>query len=88
MENLIYDNCLHVLENYISYIQSIHIVSKNTCIYGVLHKVYWYSKTRCVSTIRNYAERMSINFNLEIQSERFGNGRSLSIEGYNLKIVG
>lgn len=40
MENLIYDNCLHVLENYISYIQSIHIVSKNTCIYGVLHKVY------------------------------------------------
>jgi hypothetical protein len=28
----------------------------------------------------DYAERLSATFNLEIQSEHFGNGRSLSIE--------
>ena len=30
---------------------------------------------------------MSANFNLEIQSEHFGNGRSLSIEGCMMKLV-
>ena len=30
---------------------------------------------------------MSVNLNLEIQSENFGNGRSLSIEGCNIEIV-
>jgi hypothetical protein len=35
----------------------------------------------CVSTSRDYAERLPFKFNLEIQSEHFGNGRSLSIEG-------
>ena len=34
-----------------------------------------------VKTRRDYAERLSATFNLEIQSEHFGNGRSLSIEG-------
>ena len=35
----------------------------------------------CVSTSRDYAERLPFKFNLEIQSEHFGKGRSLSIEG-------
>ena len=30
---------------------------------------------------------MSTNFNLEIQSEHHGNGRTLSIEGCNINIV-
>ena len=30
---------------------------------------------------------MSANFNLEIQSEHFENGRSITIEGCNIKIV-
>ena len=37
--------------------------------------------SRNIFSIRDYTERMSANFNLEIQSEHFGNGRSLSIEG-------
>jgi hypothetical protein len=34
-----------------------------------------------VKTSRDYAERLPFKFNLEIQSEHFGNGRNLSIEG-------
>ena len=30
---------------------------------------------------------MSTNFNLEVQSEHFGNGRSFSIEGCNVEII-
>ena len=46
-----------------------------------------YSKLGNICTIRDYVEIMSANFYLEIQSEHFGNGRSLSIEGCNIKIV-
>ena len=48
---------------------------------------------RCLSipgdilSVRDYAERLSAHFNLEIQSDHFGNGRSLSIEGNNLQYI-
>ena len=48
---------------------------------------------RCLSIpgdilyVRDYAERLSAHFNLEIQSDHFGNGRSLSIEGSNLQYI-
>ena len=48
---------------------------------------------RCLSipgdilSIRDYAERQSTHFNLEVQSDHFGNGRSLSIEGNNLQYI-
>jgi hypothetical protein len=35
---------------------------------------------------RDYAKRLSATFNLEIPSEHFGNGRSLSIEGSTVEI--
>ena len=37
-------------------------------------------------TIRDYAERLSANFDLEIQSDHFGNRRLLSIEGCSVKV--
>ena len=46
-----------------------------------------YSKPGNILSIRDYAERMSANFNLEIQSEYFGNGRSISIKGCMINIV-
>ena len=48
---------------------------------------------RCLSipgdilSVRDYAERLSAHFNLEVQSDHFGNGRSLSIEGNNLQYI-
>ena len=35
----------------------------------------------------DYTERLSAHFNLEIQSDHFGNGRSISIEGCNIELV-
>ena len=48
---------------------------------------------RCLSipgvilSVRDYAERLSAHFNLEVQSDHFGNDRSLSIEGTNLQYI-
>lgn len=54
----------------------------------------WYLRTdSCyyiawrIFKIRDYSERMYVTFNLEIKSEYFGNGKSLSIEGHNLDVV-
>ena len=30
---------------------------------------------------------MSVNFNIEVQSKNFGNGKSLSIEEFNVDII-
>ena len=38
-----------------------------------------------IRTRRYYAERLAAAFNLEIQSEHFGNGRSLSMEGSSVE---
>ena len=40
-----------------------------------------------ILSVRDYVERLSIHFNLEIQSDHFGNGRSLSIEGNNIQYI-
>ena len=48
---------------------------------------------RCLSipgdilSVRDYVERLFAYFNLEIQSDHFGNGRSLSIEGCSIKYI-
>ena len=48
---------------------------------------------RCLSipgdilSVRDYAEHLSVHFNLEIQSDHFGNGRSLSIECCNIQYI-
>ena len=40
-----------------------------------------------ILSVRDYAERLSAHLNLEVQSDHFGNGRSLSIEGNNLQYI-
>ena len=37
--------------------------------------------------VRDYAERLSAHFNLEVQSDHFGNGRPLSIEGCSIQYI-
>ena len=49
--------------------------------------IFHHGKSWIISTIRDYAGRIFINFYLEVQSEHFGSWRSLSIEGCNLEIV-
>ena len=45
-----------------------------------------FSKPGNIFSIRDYTEIMSANFNLEIRSEHFWNGRSLSVEGCTIEI--
>ena len=80
-----YDAYLPSLEKYIYYVHYVHSFSKNIC--GRLRHDTWYSKPESTSTIRYYAARMSTNFNLKIQSDHFGNGKSLSIEGFYIEIL-
>ena len=39
------------------------------------------------SSVRDFAERLSVNFNLEIRSNHFGNSKSLSIEVCDLESI-
>ena len=83
--NFTYDVYLPSLEKYTYYVHYVHSLSKNIC--GRLRHDTCYSKPESISTIRYYAARMSTNFNLKIQSDHFGNGRSLSIEGFYIEIL-
>ena len=38
-------------------------------------------------SVRDYVERLSMHFDLKIQSDHFGNEMSLSIEGCNIELV-
>ena len=40
-----------------------------------------------ISSVRDFAERLSVHFNLEIQSNYFGNSKALSIEGYDIESI-
>jgi hypothetical protein len=59
------------------------ILSKNAC--GKLRDEAFRKNVGSVKTIRDYAERLDAKFNLEIQTEHFGNGRSLSLEGVSCR---
>ena len=65
------DVYLPSLEKYIYHIHYVQILSKNNC--GKRREHACFSKAGNILSIRDYAERMSANFNLEIQSEHFGN---------------
>ena len=83
--NFVYDVYLPSLEKYMYHIHYVQILWKNLC--RKLRHNACYSKPGNISAIRDYAEKFSANFNLEIQSEHFGNGRILSIEGYVIDFV-
>ena len=40
-----------------------------------------------ILSIQYYTEWSSVHFNLEIQSDHFGNGSLLSIEGWNIEYI-
>ena len=45
------------------------------------------SVTGDILSTRNYVDRLSTHCNLKIQSDHFGNGKSLSIEGCNIEFI-
>ena len=83
--NFMYDVYLPLLDKYIYHVHYVQIISKHLC--GKLRHYVCYSKLGNISLIRDYAKRLSDNFNFEIQFKSFGNGRSLLIEGYVIDFV-
>ena len=76
---------LPALEKFIYHIFYVQVLSKNIC--GKMRSERCLSIPGDILSVRDYAERLSAHFNLEIQSDHFGNGRSLSIEGNNLQYI-
>ena len=73
---------LPALEKYMYHIFYVHVLSKNIC--GKMRNERCLSIPGDILSVRDYAERLSVHFNLEIQSDHFVNGRSLLIEGCNI----
>ena len=73
IDNFMYDIYLPSLEKHIYHVHYVQIVSKN--ISGILRDDTCYYKPGNILSIIDYTERMSANFNLEIKSDHFGNGR-------------
>ena len=76
--NFMYTFYLSSLEKYIYHVHYVQILSKTFC--GKIRQNAYHSKPGNILSIRDYAERMPVDFNLEMQSEHLGNDRSLSIE--------
>jgi hypothetical protein len=74
---------LPALEKYAYHIHHVRILSKDFC--GKERFIAFKKRPGDVNTRRDYAERLSAKFNLEIQSDHFGNGRSLSMEGSSVE---
>ena len=64
-----YDVYLSSLEKYIYHVHYVQIISKNHC--GKLRQNTCYSKPGNILLIRDYAERISANLNIEIQFDLF-----------------
>ena len=60
-------------------------VLKNIC--GKKRNDRYFSIPGDILSMRDYTKRLSAHFNLEIQPDHFGNGRSLSIEGCNIQYI-
>ena len=54
---------------------------------GNMRKETCLSEPGNIFSVRDYVEGLCAYFNLEIQLDHFGNGRSLSIEGCNIELV-
>jgi hypothetical protein len=74
---------LPALEKYSYHLPHVMILSKVVC--GKMRQDAFAKDTGSIKTRRDYAERLSAIFNMEVQSEHFGNGRSLSIEGSSVE---
>ena len=78
------DFYLSALEKFVYHIYNVKILSKPFC--GAKRRTTFMRKPSSLLTVRDYAERLSASFDLEIQSNHFGNGRSLSIEGCSVEL--
>ena len=76
---------LPALEKYLYHIFYVNVLSKNIC--GKMRNKRCLSIPGDVLSVRDYAERLSAHFNLEIQSDHFGKGRFLTIEGCNIQYI-
>ena len=76
---------LTALEKYLYHTFYVQVLSKNIC--GKMRSKICLSIPGDILSVRDYAERLSAHFNLEVQSDHFANGRSLSIEGNNLQYI-
>jgi hypothetical protein len=68
---------------YAYHLPHVIILGKREC--GVKQQWAFENIVGSIKMRRDYAERLLATFNLEIQSEHFGNGQSLSIEGSTVK---
>jgi hypothetical protein len=77
------DFYLPALQKYKYHIAYVIILSKRFC--GTMRDSNFKKIPLSVKTRRDYAERLSAVFTLEVQSGHFGNSRSLSIEGSSVE---
>ena len=75
---------LPVFEKFMYNIHNVKMLFKNFC--GAKRRTTSICKPGSLLTIRDYAERLSAHFDLDIHSNHFGNGRSLSIEGCSVEV--
>ena len=85
ISNFMYDVYLPSLDKFIYHVWYVQILSNDYC--GKLRQNTCYYKPENVLSIRDYAERIAAKFNFELQSEYFGNGSILFIEGCIIDIV-
>ena len=76
---------LTALEKYLYHTFYVQVLSKNIC--GKIRSKRCLSIPGDILSVRDYAENLSDYFNLEVQSDHFANGRSLSIEGNKLQYI-
>jgi hypothetical protein len=74
-----------MLEKYAYHYPHIRILSKTGC--GAMRLDWFRRMLKCIKTIHDYAERLKVSMNNEIQSEHFGHSRSLSIEGCSCRYM-
>ena len=80
-----FDFYLPSLQKFVYHIHNVKILSKNLC--GVKRRNIFICKPGNLFNVRDYAERLSTYFDLEIQFDHFGNCRSLSIEGCSVEVA-
>ena len=80
-----FDFYLPVLQKCVYHIHKVKITAKNFCEFKKRNA--FICKPGNLSTIRDYTERLSTHFYLEIEYDHLGTGRSISIEGCNVEVA-
>ena len=78
------DFYLSTFEKFMYHIHNVKILSKKFC--WAKRRTTFMCKPGSLLTVWDYAERLSAHFDLEIQSDHFGNERSLLIEGCSVEV--